>query len=201
MGHALTVPWRASAVRIWVLWAGPAGAVASASSADSKVLWCVSGSGQTCSWDMLAGDERPGAEEPALGPGGIVLALSDDATTLLGIKGFDPEKLLVWDVAADKLIRTIATPGKSARWAAFSADKSLLAVGLERAYDRGTPPDERQPYRMTLRVFETATGREVFSATPEGESRVGSMAFSPDGKRLVTGMEDSTILVWELSKP
>jgi WD40 repeat protein len=46
---------------------------------------------------------------------------------------------------------------------------------------------------------ELATGREVKKI--EGfRGIVRSLAFLPDGKRLVSGMEDSTALIWDLTR-
>jgi len=47
-----------------------------------------------------------------------------------------------------------------------------------------------------LKVWDTATGRQIL--TLRGHSgEVTSVAFSPDGKRIVSGSRDSTLKVWD----
>jgi WD40 repeat protein len=47
--------------------------------------------------------------------------------------------------------------------------------------------------------METATGREVRKI--DGfKGTVKSLAFMPDGKRLVSGMNDSSALIWDLTR-
>ena len=49
-----------------------------------------------------------------------------------------------------------------------------------------------------LTFRDAATGATIFSVnTPDS---IGSMAFTPDGKRLATGLLDSTIVVWDLEQ-
>jgi WD40 repeat protein len=51
----------------------------------------------------------------------------------------------------------------------------------------------------TIAVWETATGR--IRLTIGGLSgHVDCLAFSPDGRLLVTGLDDATALVWDLSR-
>jgi hypothetical protein len=55
-------------------------------------------------------------------------------------------------------------------------------------------------YDGTVRLFEVATGRERQRVTGH-RGPVTSLAFSRDGRRLLTASEDSTILVWDLMSP
>jgi RNA polymerase sigma factor (sigma-70 family) len=77
------------------------------------------------------------------------------------------------------------------RHAAFSQDGRYLATAG----------------RDDLRLWELASGREMLRY-PQPEPSythhrysVGSLAFSPDGHRLVTGMPNTTVLLWDLSPP
>jgi WD40 repeat protein len=76
--------------------------------------------------------------------------------------------------------------------AAFSADGRYLATA---------GPDD-------LRLWELAGGREVLRCPrPEPFRSVfriafaSSLAFAPDGRSLVTGLPDSTVLLWDLAPP
>jgi RNA polymerase sigma factor (sigma-70 family) len=76
--------------------------------------------------------------------------------------------------------------------AAFSADGRYLATA--------GPED--------LRLWELASGREVLRRPrPEPFHSIfrnafaSSLAFAPDGRHLVTGLPDSTVLLWDLAPP
>ncbi|MBN1428382.1 MAG: hypothetical protein JXB07_08355 [Anaerolineae bacterium] len=70
---------------------------------------------------------------------------------------------------------------------AWSADSSLLAVGLGSAAD--TVQDDR------IIVIDVRTGDELFSF--EGHlGDVTGLVFSPNGMRLASASEDGTVIVW-----
>jgi WD40 repeat protein len=71
---------------------------------------------------------------------------------------------------------------------AFSPDGTTLAVG------RGwNDPD--------IHLYDVASGREVGTvATPPRTHTSFSLAFTPDGKQLVTGMSDSSVLIWNVRR-
>jgi RNA polymerase sigma factor (sigma-70 family) len=91
-----------------------------------------------------------------------------------------------WGLTKGDLVNRILLPEESAGPVAFAPDGKLLAVASSRP---GTH----------IRLIETATGREVRKI--EGfRGIVRSLAFMPDGNRLVSGMEDSSALVWDLTR-
>lgn len=91
-----------------------------------------------------------------------------------------------WDLAKGDLLQQIVLPEENAGPVAFAPDGKLFAVA-------STKPGTR------IRLIETATGREVRKI--EGfRGTVRSLAFMPDGKRLVSGMEDSSALIWDLTR-
>ncbi|MGE0378673.1 MAG: WD40 repeat domain-containing protein, partial [Planctomycetaceae bacterium] len=88
-------------------------------------------------------------------------------------------------------------PGWSVSSLRFSPDEQVLAVFLRPA------EESTETYRLVL--YSAADGRELKSFDLE-DSRVLAMgtptdvmAFSPDGRRLVTGMEAGDALVWDIS--
>jgi len=57
-------------------------------------------------------------------------------------------------------------------------------------------PDSRTPGE--IRVFETASGRERHRIKGL-RARVESLAFLWGGRRLASGLSDSTVLIWDLT--
>jgi RNA polymerase sigma factor (sigma-70 family) len=88
----------------------------------------------------------------------------------------------VWDGVTGKALRQIEVPDAWRNAVAVSPDGAVLAAG-------GRDKDRR------LRLWETATGKEVFRSPPL-ESTVGLLRFSPDGKTLA-GMSGKVIRLWD----
>jgi hypothetical protein len=66
----------------------------------------------------------------------------------------------------------------------FSPDSRWLATGARSS--------------RSVCIRETATGREALALTGHSKG-VGAAAFSPDGRRLATASNDTTILIWNLA--
>lgn len=112
-------------------------------------------------------------------------ALAPDLKTLVTSKG---RELLFWDVQSGEMTGTM--PSESADEGgsiAFSPDGRLLLM-VDRAF---TGSD-------AVRVFDVES-RRVVAKFDSGQGRPRCFAFSPDGTRLVTGMDDGTALVWDLA--
>lgn len=91
-----------------------------------------------------------------------------------------------WDLTTGVQRQQITLPEEGAGPVAFAPDGTRVAVASSRPGSR-------------IRILDAATGRELRQI--DGlRSVVRSLAFLPDGKRLVSGMEDSSALVWDLTR-
>jgi WD40 repeat protein len=90
----------------------------------------------------------------------------------------------IWELITGERRKQFMLPEQGAGPVAFSADGKLFAAASSR-------PEH-------IRVWD-ASGQESWAA--EGFSGVvRSLAFMPDGKRLVSGMDDSSVLIWDLTR-
>jgi WD40 repeat protein len=96
--------------------------------------------------------------------------------------------LRLWDVPTGKEILRFEDSGRI-HPLTFSPDGRMLAgvVWLSR-------------WDPVIRVWEVATGRLRFRLAGHQDT-VNCLAFSPDGKLLLSGSNDGTALVWDLRRP
>jgi WD40 repeat protein len=108
-------------------------------------------------------------------------------------------KVRIWEVATGKELPPLAAPWTQG--IAFAPDDCLLATGGGAANESGT-------LEKPIRLWDTTTGEEVGRYEGHGTlvgstlmaSEGSSLAFSPDGQTLATGLMDSTVLLWD-AKP
>jgi RNA polymerase sigma factor (sigma-70 family) len=109
----------------------------------------------------------------AYSPGGLTLA-----------SGHMNTELLLWSPLKGELLHKIQTRAEGS--VAFAPDGKMLVTtgGLG----------------STLYVYETLTGKERFQIdSPQGA--VQAAVFTSDGRALVSAGNDTTLLVWDLTKP
>jgi WD40 repeat protein len=109
-------------------------------------------------------------------------AFSPDGKVLASLGG--DSRLRLWDTADGKELQSTRLESLSllSPAVAFSGDGKLLAVG---GY-----------YRGVVQVYEVATGKEI--ARFQAHQGPVTLTFSDDGATLLTGSDDTTILVWDL---
>lgn len=191
-------------------------------SADGQTYAFVPESKQVWLWDAAAQRKRAVRIEHAKGVSSLVF--SADARALLGWCG--DGKVHVWDTVTGKELRQFAA-GDSGEWngIAFSPDGRWLAwVNRDseiRLYDLDTGKEVRRcrgssrfisclafaPDGRTLAsasmsdpviyLWETASGRVRHRLTGH-QGRIFKLLFSADSKRLLSGSEDTTALLWDL---
>jgi WD40 repeat protein len=138
---------------------------------------------------QLARIERaaPFGTKFAVSPDGKLLAALDIVKAPLR-----EAALRVRELDTQILLSDIRLPLDSPRHIAFSRDGKLLAASISSS-GRECPPGH------VIFVWDVAKRREVGRIT-NIESPVCVAAFSPDGGRLASSHEDSTILIWDIAK-
>jgi RNA polymerase sigma factor (sigma-70 family) len=142
-------------------------------------------------WDVATGKELRRID----GLAGDVwsLALSPDGETLAASTGDypkGPSDVRLYELATGKELRRLRQEGVTEA-VAFSPDGRRLAAGWGATSSGGDEPGGE------VRLWDTATGKPLPSLT--GHKRlVISVAFSPDGKTLVSGSYDGTTRLWDV---
>jgi WD40 repeat protein len=119
------------------------------------------------------------------------LALSADGETL--VSGSLDRGVRLWDLVSGQQIALLEGHKRAVVAVTFSPDGRLVASA---GGSRSVPYDVAEPRR--IRLWDVVSGKEV--AHFEGHTAdVTSLNFSPDGSRLVSGLMDSTVLVWDVT--
>jgi WD40 repeat protein len=147
---------------------------------DGKTLASV-GPTQVTLWDVDTGKLRVPLQREQKSI--AVLACSPDGKTIATAQGL---VLRLWDSATGKAVKEVAVPAHLTALA-YAPDGAAVAAG---------------DLAGMVRIWDLQTGKERlrWKCDPEdkGTAPVGSLAFSPDGKRLVGGgKHESGMRVWD----
>jgi WD40 repeat protein len=147
---------------------------------------------------LLVGAEK--ALQLTLDTGGhmakvLELAITPDGKRL--VSGSNDKTVRIWDIETGKAVRIIRGESAPGDWGALyamalSPDGARVAVGgFLHANDRATS--------SAVRIHDLASGK-VEMLLKGHTNVVGALAFSPDGKRLVSGSSDKTAIIWDLAQ-
>jgi WD40 repeat protein len=174
---------------------GPLSFVASAPvfSADGKTLYVARFNGPIQAWDAETGKELPAVDKGK--SSALSLVVSRDGRRLAAadhpqVRGSRRE-IIVWDLAEGRELRRLPPPDRTAAWSlALSADgNALAAVGGD--VNRGITKAGG-----FLVVWDLRSGEQKLARTGLDNNLV-SVAFSADGRSLVTGGADGAVRLWE----
>ena len=118
------------------------------------------------------------------------LAMSSDNKMLLTSADSKPaqnQEICLWELSTRQLRKQINLPNAKPGPVAFSPDNKFFAAAAS------GEPDGR------IGVWDTASAKEV-TAFKGFRGSVRSLVFTDDGTRLISGMSDTTALVWDLKQ-
>jgi WD40 repeat protein len=98
----------------------------------------------------------------------------------------------LWDISAGTLTETLIVPGVPHEFTiGLSSDgKTLAASEIASVNDPGTD---------VIRIFDLPTRKLVLTVSPD-DARATSFAFSPHGRRLLSGFDNGTAIVWDVAR-
>ncbi len=125
-------------------------------------------------------------------PTRILTAVFSPDSSKAVTSGLWDDRLLVWELSPKRLHRnTIRFPKNLGATLAMAPDGLVFASA---SATRENPDGDD----TSIRLWNTAAGNELLRLETGGRG-VRSLAFSFDGKTLVSGMDDSTAFIWDVS--
>jgi WD40 repeat protein len=143
--------------------------------------------GQAVLWEPRSGRRR--TTITALVDGVCSVTFSPDGKTLAVAEY--PGVIRLWQVTESRERLTIKAPAWTPGTVAFSPDGRRLAAGLWTGSKDGVSPPGNG-----VAIWDTATGKLERRMTGHTDG-VNAVAFSPDGKLLVSGGSDGVAKVWD----
>jgi len=146
-------------------------------------------------WDVATSTHR---ESPHVGPGPVAFR-ADGVPLQLVVDRKDRTKLLLWDIAGEKLIRGFQLPpedGATPRAAAGTgAVDTLLAMTADGAF--AAARCETAGRKQALLVWNVASGK-LLRRIEEPGTTITALAIAPDGGQLAIGSAEGEVAAWPI---
>ncbi len=166
---------------------GPTEFLGVALSPDGKTLLALGNGKITYVWDRATGKELHGFTGQA---NGFSLALSPNGKTVA--IGDGRGKVQLWDLKTGKPIHEFGAKGRPLSALAFSPDSKTLACGSSTAVGSARAEDGVS----TIHLWDAEAGRQLRELKGH-TGGVTALAFSHDGRMLVSVSHDATLRFWE----
>jgi WD40 repeat protein len=138
-------------------------------------------------------DAKKGEEILSLKGSGPVAFSPDGKHVVCASGGSSKSTLKVWDVATGQEILSFTGRTGEVTSVSYSPDGKRIVCGS------GGQDQQGDPLPGEVKMWDAATGQELLSL--KGHlGNVRSVAYSPDGRCIVSGSEDHTIKVWDAEK-
>ena len=159
-------------------------------SSNGRVVVMGAANGMITVMDIESGDEL--ATLAGHQQGVDSLAFSSDGTLLAS--GSTDQTIRIWDTATWKLQRILKGHDDAVTSVAFLPKSHILASGGGKA---SYPLYSDEPQR--IRIWNADTGMQIGAFWGHG-TNTSAISFAPDGQRLVSAHDDTTLLVWDVSR-
>ncbi|WP_461256169.1 WD40 domain-containing protein [Treponema sp. R80B11-R83G3] len=166
-------------------------------SPNGKQVLSGSNDGTVKQWDVASGKEIKtftGHIDSVLS-----VAFSPNGKQVLSVSGTKDfysssvNKIKLWDAASGKEIRTFSGHTSSVLSVAFSPNgKQVLSGYGSKLFDYSSDNNYQ------IKLWDVASGKEIRTFSGHSDS-VLSVAFSSDGKQIISGSEDGTIKLWDVA--
>jgi WD40 repeat protein len=157
--------------------------------------------GEVLRWRVNTGRRLPPFEGPV--PGGLkCLAISPDGRTVAA--GALDRSIYLWEAISGRRRATLKTD-EIATSLAFSPDGKVLAAASNSSFSysgltaEGIRPGDGRPRPPLVHLWDMAAEKEL-PPLQGHKGSITSLSFSPDGKLLATGSNDTTALLWDATR-